>query len=206
MYDISFIAHQVNNPSFIKNLISEPVGMEIDIAYSQTKHTWVVAHHDYDDSIHITLEDWLVELKSNLDNTDTKQLTVLWLDIKTPQADLSKICQLVQRYLSSELAIIYDIGRPVNIIEKSYHLALKPYLRPNDGIASWITKDELDLVVKVANKFDEASIVNTVISYGEIVGIDNDTISKLCQLNADQKLFKKVFVWNVGNTPKNNSI
>jgi hypothetical protein len=41
MYDISFVAHQINNPSFIKNLISEPVGMEIDIA-----------HHDYDDSIH----------------------------------------------------------------------------------------------------------------------------------------------------------
>jgi hypothetical protein len=97
--------------------------------------------------------------------------------------------------LSSELAIIYNIGRPVNIIENSCHLALKLYLRPNDGIARWITKNELDLVVKVANKLDEASIVNTVISYGEI--IDIDTISELCQLNADQKLFKKVFVWNI---------
>lgn len=197
MYDISFIAHQVNNPSFIKNLIFEPVGMEIDIAYSQTKKAWVVAHHDYDDSIHIILENWLVELKSNLDRADAKQLTVLWLDIKTPQADLSEICQLVQRYLSSELAIIYDIGRPVNILENSYHLVLKPYLRINDGIASWITKDELSLVDEVASKLDKASIVNTVISYGEIVEIDKETIEKLCQLNTTHRLFKKVFVWNI---------
>lgn len=197
MRNMSFVAHQVNDPSFLKELVIEPIEMEIDIAYSNTKNTWVVAHHDYNNLEHIALEDWLVGLKNALETADTIRMKALWLDIKTPESDLMQICSLMQQYIPSNLAIIYDVGRPVNILKNAHHLALKPHLRSNDGVASWIVKEEIGLVAEVADSLDAAGIANTIISYGEVVAIDTKTIDQLCQLNTSNKLFKKVFVWNV---------
>jgi hypothetical protein len=192
---MSFIAHQVNNPIFLKELVAEPVGIEIDVAYSNAKKVWIIAHHDYDNAEHLSLESWLVELKNSLEAVDTIKLKALWLDIKIPKFDLSEVCELMKQYIPKELAIIYDLGRPVNILKNAYHLSLKPHLRSNDGVASWITKDELGLVAEVASSLDSTGIENTVISYGEIVEID--TVTQLCQLDTANKIFKKVFVWNV---------
>lgn len=188
---MSFIAHQLNNPSFLKELVAEPVGMEIDVAYSNAKKVWIIAHHDYDNAEHISLESWFVELKNSPNTSNKNQLKALWLDIKTPAFDLSEICKLMKQYIPKELAIIYDVGRPVNILKNTYHLSLKPHLRLNDGVASWITKDELDLVAEVASSLDSTGIENTIISYGEIVEIDTNTITQLCQLDTANKIFKK---------------
>ena len=197
MKNMSFVAHQVNAPSFLSKLVVEPIAMEIDVAYSNTKKEWVVAHHDYGNVEHISLESWLIGLKNSLEVVDVVKLKALWLDIKTPQFNLVEICKLLQQYVPSSLAIIYDVGRPINIIKNAYHLALKPHLRSNDGIASWIVKEEIGLVAEAASRLNTIGIENTIISYGEIAAIDSKTIEKLCQLNASNRLFKKLFVWNV---------
>ncbi len=129
-----------------------------------------------------------------LTSADVLHLKALLLDIKTPAFDLSKVFQLIPKYLPHDWPIIYDIGRPINILENHYHLNLKPYLQPNDGIASWIIKEELNLVDEVASTLDKAKIANTIISYGQIFERDSKTIENLCQLNTAHELFKKVFL------------
>ncbi|AIT09585.1 hypothetical protein LO80_06160 [Candidatus Francisella endociliophora] len=193
----SFIAHQVNYTTELPYLINKNIGLEIDIAFSNTKKDWVIAHHDYDDLQHSSLESWFKSLIKALKGAKSSKL-LIWLDIKTADADLLKLVEITNKHIPSNITLIYDLGQPVNILDKKYHKLLKPFLRENDGIGTWITKDQLSDVSPLAKELDKNHITNSIISYGEVVEICTQTVQDLCELNATiNNGFKKVFTWNV---------
>lgn len=193
-----FIAHQVNNLTEIKTLVDKNIGLEVDVAYSNTKDNWVIAHHDYNDSKHPSLECWFKELIKALKDTKCPKLYLIWLDIKTADTDLLHLVDIISRYIPSNISLIYDLGQPINILDNKYHKILEPFLRENDGIATWITKDQLTEVSLLASILHESGISNSVISYGEVEDISSQILQELVKLNdsLDNK-FKKVFTWNV---------
>lgn len=174
-----FIAHQVNNPAEINLLIDKNIGLEIDIAFSNTKNDWVVAHHDFDDLQHPSLENWFESLKKALKNTKSSKLHIIWLDIKTPNTNLQQLLDILSRYIPEDITIIYDFGQPSNILDKGYHNIIKPFMGDCDYIASWITKDQLGYVPKLAKDLYQNSIANSIISYGEVEKICKQTLQQL---------------------------
>jgi len=194
----TFIAHQVNNPEEIKDLVDKNIGLEIDIAFSNTKNNWVVAHHDFDDINHPILESWLIQFTKSLCLVDHSKLNIIWLDIKTPSSKLISLAEIILKYIPSNITLIYDLGQPTNILDSKYHIILKSYLRSFDYIASWITKNQLPDIPKLAKELNKDGIINSIISYGDVKDICSQTLQSLINMNNSiSPQFKKVFTWNV---------
>ncbi|AXA33599.1 hypothetical protein [Francisella adeliensis] len=193
------IAHQVNKPENISKVLPYYSGLEIDIAYSASKKQWVVAHHDFNNTKHYSLEDWLTSFKQLYSKRKSK-LSILWLDIKTlDDNNIKDMLSTINKHIPKNISIIYDLGRPLNIINKNFsYKNIINNLREIDGIGCWITKEDLNLVSKVKNQLITDKVKNTIISYGEVVDIDLEVLYKLCEINKNlQSPFSKVFVWNI---------
>lgn len=193
-----FIAHQVNNPIEVIDLIDKDIGLEIDIAYSIIRQKWVVAHHDFDDVRHSSLENWFRNLTTVLNKAKSPRLHVIWLDIKTLDASLLSLVKTISKYIPKNIDLIYNLGQPQNILTKKHHKTLVPFLRTNDGVATWITKEQLSSVPQLAKELHKNNITNSIISYGELEEICKNTLNQLYKLNSSIiNNFKKVFTWNV---------
>lgn len=193
------IAHQVNKPENICKVLPYYSGLEIDIAYSLSSEEWVVAHHDYDNPKHYSLNNWLSSFSKQYHISKTKTY-VLWLDIKTLNDNhITNLLATLGKHIPKSISIVYDLGRPFNILNKNFSYSkIINNLREIDGIGCWITKEDIDLVSKVNNQLTTDKIKNTIISYGEVVDIDLESLYKLCKINKQLQIpFSKVFVWNI---------